>query len=461
MHELLDTLPTGQIIREFLNAPETWLQVGVFAVGLIVAIWLGGWLQQRLQPVTEPGVIAGVGRTAVRTWVLGIVPLTLWLWLLTVSAVLHRRGITTEILRPAMLLAGALAVIRMGVFVLRHTLNPGSRLKAWEGVLTVSIWILVALHILGWLPLVNEILDDYALTIGHVRVSLYNIVSFIFSIALMLLLALSLANAIRWRITKSAVLEDSMKTALSKLSKFILLLLAVVVAMVTAGIDLTAFAVFGGALGVGLGLGLQRIVSNFISGFILVFEGSILQGDVISIGNTFGTVRALHARHVVIRTRDGLDILVPNENLMTSDITNWSYAGDRKIRLILPLQISYSDDPEEALIRLEKLAHGHPRIQTDPPPAAFLLGFGDNGVNLELRVWIDDPEFGGEVRSEMYRRIWHDFKVAGITFPFPQRDIYIKNPDATPAPALPGDKPNNPAKSARGRKRAPEAPPRG
>jgi hypothetical protein len=206
-------------------------------------------------------------------------------------------------------------------------------LKAWEGVLTVTIWTLVALHILGWLPWVEELLDDYALNFGKLRISLLNVVSFVLSIAVMLLVALWLANAIRNRVASSRVLDDSMKVALSKLVKFMLLTLAVLAAMMAAGIDITAFAVFGGALGVGLGLGLQRVVSNFVSGFILVFEGSIRPGDVISFGNTFGTVRALHTRHIVIHTRDGMDILVPNENLMTSEITNWSYEGDRKIRL--------------------------------------------------------------------------------------------------------------------------------
>jgi small-conductance mechanosensitive channel len=225
-----------------------------------------------------------------------------------------------------------------------------------------------------------------------------------------------------------------------------------------AGIDITAFAVFGGALGVGLGLGLQRVVSNFVSGFILVFEGSIRPGDIISFQDTYGTVKSLHTRHVVIRTRDGLDILVPNENLLTSDITNWSYAGDRKIRLRLPVQISYNDDPAQAMQRLDSLARAHALVLQDPPPQTFLLGFGDNGVNLELRVWIDDPDIRGKIRTEMYLEIWDDFHAAGISFPFPQRDVYIKDfPErgAVPAVATSGSR----AKSARGQRRAAKARP--
>lgn len=454
MQDLLEALPSSTTIRDFLNSPFTWWQLGIFLAGLLLAKLIGAWLLPRLQSVTAAGGIEeGMRRTAVRSGTLALVPLLLWLWLLAASAILHKQGWSTGLLHPAMILAGALAVIRMGVFVLRHSLNPGGPLKAWEGVLTVTIWTLVALHILGWLPWVEELLDDYAFNFGKLRISLLNVVSFMLSIAVMLLVALWLANAIRNRVTSSRVLDESMKVALSKLVKFVLLTLAVLAAMMAAGIDITAFAVFGGALGVGLGLGLQRVVSNFVSGFILVFEGSIRPGDVISFHDTYGTVKSLHTRHVVIRTRDGLDILVPNENLLSSDITNWSYAGDRKIRLRLPVQISYNDEPEQAMRLLDRLARAHERVLKDPPPQCFLLGFGDNGVNLELRVWIEDPDMRGTIRTDMYLKIWDAFHAAGISFPFPQRDVYIKDFPQTataPAAATSGSR----AKSARDRKRA-------
>jgi len=458
MQELLDVLPSSEAIRDFLNSPSTWMQIGVFAAGFLVVKLIAHWLLPRLEALIQPGVIEGMRRTAMRTGTLALVPLLLWLWLLAAIPMLRNQGWDTVLLQPAMTLAGALALIRMGVFVLRHSFSPGGPLKAWEGALTVTIWTLVALHILGWLPRVEQLLDDYALSFGAVRVSLLNVVNFILSIALLLLLALWLANLIRGRVERSRALEDGMKIALSKLVKFALLTLAVLAAMVAAGIDITAFAVFGGALGVGIGLGLQRVVSNFVSGFILAFEGSVRPGDVITIGDTYGTVRALHTRYIVIRTRDGLDILVPNENLMTSEITNWSYEGDRKIRLRLPVQISYDDEPGEVLALLDRLAHGHERVLPDPPPRAFLMGYGDNGVDLELRVWIDDPDSRGEIRNELYLRIWDEFRDAGITIPFPQRDVYIKDfPGTAPPPA--GARPGNRAGSARGRKRADPAKP--
>lgn len=458
MQELLDSFPSSVEIRDFLNLTSTWWQVGILLAGMLLAKLIGSGLQKYFQTLVQTGIKDGIGRTALRTAMLALVPLLLWLWLVTAHAILHKRGEVTTLLYPAMILAGALAVIRMGVFALRHSFSPGSKLKAWEGVLTVTIWTLVALHILGWLPYVEQMLDEYAFIFGKVRISLYNVISFVLSIALMLLVALWLTSAIRDRVTRSEALDDSMKLALAKLIKFVLLTLAVLLAMITAGIDITALTVFGGALGVGLGLGLQRVVSNFVSGFILAFEGSIRLGDVISFGNTFGTVKALHARHVVIHTRDGMDILVPNENLMTSDITNWSYEGDRRIRLRLLVQIGYDDDTEQAITLLEQTAHQNKQVLSDPAPTALVTGFGDNGINLELMVWIEDPEHSGDVRSQLYRQIAKTFKATGISLPFPQREIYIKEAAGIFPRAAKSD---SPEESAHDRKPKPKAKPPG
>jgi small-conductance mechanosensitive channel len=442
--------------RALLALPGTWWQLAVVGGGLLLAWLLGHFLQQRLKPIVQPGGITGVGRTAMRTGMHASIPLIWWLLLLAAQTWSRRRGMTIDVLHTAVILVGALALIRMGVFVLRHSFSPGSRLKAWEWSLTVTIWGLVALHLFGLLPVAVEVLDDYAFLFGKTRISLYTIVSFVLSIALLSLVALWLTNGIQSLLRRTEAFDDSIKLVLGKLSRFLLLTLAVVVAMVTAGIDLTALAVFGGALGVGLGLGLQRIVSNFVSGVILAFEGSIRPGDVLSIGNTFGEVKALHARHIVVRDRDGRDILIPNETLLTSEIINWSY-GDRNVRFRLPVQISYQDDPEQAMALMIQAARETARVLADPEPVARLMGFGDNGINLELRLWIHDPENGvNNVRSDAYLRIWQLFRAHGITIPYPQRDVRLIPERAAPAPfpspGKPGSRPGS------GRDQMPEAP---
>ena len=184
-----------------------------------------------------------------------------------------------------------------------------------------------------------------------------------------------------------------MRVMLTKISKFSFYGLAILLALKSVGIDLTAFAVFSGAIGVGIGFGLQKIFSNFISGFILLFDRSIRPGDVISIGDRFGWVQSLQARYVVVRDRDGVETLIPNENLITSEVMNWSYS-DRAVRQRIPVQISYENDPEFAMELLLKAVDGKERILSSPEPAARFLGFGDNGMDLELRIWINDPESG-------------------------------------------------------------------
>jgi len=425
METLADLQDLATFAIALLSSPDTWWQLVITATGFLVAQLTGQFLQQRLQPLLNPGGVTGIGRTAMRTGSLALVPLLWWFTLLAASAWLRRHGYPTDVMHYVVILVGAFALIRMGVFVLRHSFSPGSKLKAWEWSLTVTIWGLVALHILGLLPVVIDVLDDYALTLGSTRISLYMVTSFVLSIALLSLVALWLTNGIQALLRRADSLDESFKLVLSKLARFLLLTLAVVVAMITAGIDLTALAVFGGALGVGLGLGLQRIVSNFVSGIVLAFEESIRPGDVVSVGNTFGVVRGLHARHIEVHDRDGKDILIPNETLLTSEIINWSY-GDRNVRFRLPLQISYQNDPETAMTIMEQAARDTERVLADPPPVARMMGFGDNGINLELRLWVNDPENGvNNVRSDTYVRIWHAFRAAGISIPYPQRDVRL------------------------------------
>ncbi len=430
---MLEIFPSREVVLEYLSRSTTWRQILILLFGLVIAWAASRLLRRPLENATRPGAISEAPRMAVRSGALVVFPLVLWIWLFVAVVLSRRLELAFDLLRPAMLLTGALVLVRVGVFILRHSLSPGSRLKAWEGTLTTAIWLLLVLHILGWLPTLGQILDEYAIELGKVRLSLLTVASFIFSFAVLLFMALGLSHALQWRVMKSPALDGSLKVAITKLGKFFLLTGAVLVALITAGIDITALAVFGGALGVGLGLGLQRIVSNFVSGVILGFEGSIRPGDVITLGKTVGTVEALHARHAVIHTFDGQDILVPNENLMTSEITNWSH-GDRNVRLKLPVPISYRDDPEKAIALLEAVAHGHPRVLKSPPPAGVLTAFGDNGINLELHVWISDPERSlvGCI-SELNRSIWKTLKDAGITMPFPQRDVHLIGA----APALP------------------------
>ncbi|NOR40982.1 MAG: mechanosensitive ion channel [Gammaproteobacteria bacterium] len=335
-------------------------------------------------------------------------------------------GYETPLLDMLAKLLVALAIIRLIVYALRVGIAPGPGLKAWEKVISTSIWVIVALHLLGWLPVVETSLDQLALGTGEHRVSLLMAGKFVVLSALYLLLALWLAGVIEQWLKGSPHINISLRVGVSKISKVVLLTVAIIMALTEAGVNLASLTVFGGALGVGIGFGLQKIVSNFISGFILLGDRSIRPGDVISVGTNYGWVKELRARYIVVRNRDGVETLIPNENLVTTDVINWSYS-DRRVRVRVPVQISYNDDPEQAMAVMEQAATANERVLKSPEPAVRLMEFADSGIALELRVWMTDPEVGvGNVRSDINLAIWHGFKAAGITIPYPQRDVHLR-----------------------------------
>jgi small-conductance mechanosensitive channel len=357
-----------------------------------------------------------------------VFPLSMLLVALVGRVVLQHHQVAVPLLLTlAVPLMMSLAAIRLTIYILRQALRPGPAVKAWEHLISTSIWLLVALHLLGWLPKVARALDAFGYSFGSVRVSLLTVLELSLVIGVLMMLAAWLSKTIEAAVSHSSYLSSGVKIGLSKTAKLVLYTLAGLLSLNAVGIDLSALAVFGGALGVGLGFGLQRIASNFISGFILVFDRSIRPGDVISINQKFGWVQELRARYIVVRDRDGVETLIPNENLITTEVINWSYS-DKQVRIKLPVQISYEDDPEAAMAILAQVAQGASRVLQNPPPAARLMGFGDSGIDLELRAWIRDPQQGvNNVRSELNMGIWKGFKAAGITIPYPQQDLHVKH----------------------------------
>ena len=409
-----------------LDRSDNWWQIGIILVALLVAYFISNKLSNYLTTVTSSDSIKSLKRITLKTVKRLVFPISALLLILIGKGVLHSLKIPSQFLDIAIPLLLSLATIRIIFYILRKGFAPSPLLKAWENIISTIIWLLVALYLLDILPAVIKSLESIGFNLGQNRITFLSVINFFLFIAIFFTLAIWLSNTIERRMQSSHNLNASMKVALSKLTKVIFITFAVLIALDTAGIDLTALTVFGGALGVGLGFGLQRIASNFISGFLLLFDKSIKPGDTISIGDKFGWVQELRARYIVVRDRDGVDTLIPNENLITTDVINWSYS-DLNVRLKAPISISYHDDPELAMKLMLEAAFETPRVLSDPEPAARLMSFGDNGIELETRVWINDPQNGlSNVRSELNVNMWRKFKEAGITIPFPQRDVYIK-----------------------------------
>ncbi|MDP2353315.1 MAG: mechanosensitive ion channel [Pseudomonadota bacterium] len=419
-----EILATWQI--QLQNA-QFWWEVAALLLAAAGAALVHRVLSQSLVDLSEQSAESNMRYLALKTLQRLLFPISMLMGVLAGRMLLEHEGYPVGLLNLAVPLLTSLATIRIVVYFLRKTFRPGPAVKAWESLIATSVWIIVALHLLGWLPTVLEGLDAMALNVGTNRISVLAVGKLVFAVALLWILALWLSRLIESRISQAQYVNASMQVALVKLSKFVLLVLALLLALNMVGIDLTALAVFGGAVGVGLGFGLQRIASNFISGFIVLFDRSIRPGDVITIGDKFGWVQELHARYVVVKDRDGVERLIPNETLITNEVINWSYT-DRNVRLKVPVSISYDNDPEQALALLMEAARANPRVLADPEPGTRLMSFGDNGIELELRVWIQDPQAGlASVRSDINLAIWRAFKEAGITIPYPQRDLHIRS----------------------------------
>lgn len=290
------------------------------------------------------------------------------------------------------------------------------------------IWIVTALNILQLLDPAIDMFDRAAVSVGDVRVSVLLVIKGILSLAVLLWVATALSGVLERRFKAVSELTPSVQVLLAKLTKVTLIVVALVVGLKTIGVDLSAFAFFSGALGLGIGFGLQKVISNLVSGIILLMDKSIKPGDVIAVQETYGWVKSFGARYASVITRDGIEHLIPNEEFITQRVENWSYT-DSKVRLKIPIGVSYDSDIRLAAKLAIEAAAETDRVIDDPAPKCLLLGFGDNSVNLELRVWIEDPADGvRNVRSAILFVVWDKFMDAGVKFPFPQRDLHVKGP---------------------------------
>ncbi len=294
--------------------------------------------------------------------------------------------------------------------------------------IAVVAFVVAALNIARLLGPTAGLLDAMAITIGTLRLSALLALKGIALLVVLLWAANLIARVIEQRLGSFPGITPTMHVLAAKLARIVLLTLAVVLALGAVGIDLTAFAVFSGAIGVGVGFGLQKVVSNLVSGVILLVDRSIKPGDVIEIDGTYGWISRMNARYVSVVTRNGTEFLIPNEDLITQRVTNWTYSNDL-VRLHVPVGVGYDSDLRQAIALAIEAAGAVERVLHEPRPACLVTGFGDSTVNLDLRVWIADPRAGtANVRSEVLLQLWDRFRAHGITLPFPQRDLNIRDP---------------------------------
>jgi small-conductance mechanosensitive channel len=295
-------------------------------------------------------------------------------------------------------------------------------------VVSVLAWSVAALSIVGLLDEVISGLDRAGIVIGGLRVTALLALKTAALLLLTLWLAVALSNLIDRRLRSYSDLTPSIQVLLGKLFRAAMITFAVLIVLGSVGIDFSALAIFSGAVGVGLGFGLQKIVSNLVSGIILLADKSIKPGDVITVGDNFGWVDTMGARYTSVVGRDGREYLVPNEDFVTQRVINWSYSNDR-VRLEIRFGVSYASDPHVVRKLAIEAAAVSPRVMREPGPSCHLRAFGDSSIDFVLRFWIRDPREGlGSVRNAVMLAVWDAFKREGIEFPYPQRDVNLKEP---------------------------------
>ena len=293
--------------------------------------------------------------------------------------------------------------------------------------LSALIWIIAALRILNIYQETINFLDSLAFSSGNLRLSLLLIIKTVIIFSILFWLAGKLSRLITSRIDDSDGLTPSIKVLLNKMTKFLIFTSAILFTVSTVGIDLSAFAFLGGAIGVGLGFGLQKIVSNFISGIIILADKSIKPGDVVEIGDVYGWVRKLDTRFVSVVTRSGKEFLIPNEDFITQEVINWSYS-DELVRVEAEVGVSYNSDLQLVQELMMESIKEKERILNEPEPNVLLISFEDSAVNFEIRFWISDPRNGIQnIRSQVLLSIWDSFEKNDIVIPFPQQDYHLKS----------------------------------
>ena len=289
-------------------------------------------------------------------------------------------------------------------------------------------WTIAALNILGLQEPIGAALDSFGVVIGGLRVSPLLLIKTVLLLLLTLWVANVTSDFLERRMRSVAELTPSIQVLIGKLIRLLLITFAILIVLSTVGIDFSALAFFSGAVGVGLGFGLQKIVSNLVSGIILLVDKSIKPGDVISVGDSFGWVESMGARYTAVVTRDGREFLIPNEDFVTQRVINWSYSN-AEVRVDVEFGVSYRADPHQVRELAVEAARSSNRVLTTPAPICNLKAFGDSSLDFVLYFWIRDPIAGtGNVRGDVLLALWDAFRRENIEIPFPQRDINMRTP---------------------------------
>jgi small-conductance mechanosensitive channel len=402
-----------------VQSPEFLIQCAIIVLSGFLAYWLGILARPALTRVALRHVPRNWGPGFIRSAEYIAAPLFWLLALWAAELIGAMLGLAMPVVGAGIDLVLAWIAIRLLSFTVRsHTISA---------VISVAAWSIAALNILNlYGPLVDYLrsLHVYDRDKTHFITALDTMHAVIVLIVLLWLTRL-VYRALHRLINQATSLTPSLQVLFIQLLQIFLPAIAVIIALQSIGLDLTTLTVAFGAIGLGVGLGLQRVVANLVAGLTLLIGKTIKPGDIIEYKNSYGWVTGMGARYVTLRTRDGVEHLVPNDYFLTNGVENWSYS-DVRLRLRIPVTISYDSDLRKAIALGIEAAKSVKRVIERPEPLCLVKAFGDSGIDLEVRAWIEDPRNGTQnVKSEVMLALWDRYNEAGISFPVPQRDVRI------------------------------------
>jgi small-conductance mechanosensitive channel len=402
-----------------VTSPWFYLQLGLILAGAGIAFASGTAIRSRVDVASFAMGWPAPLRLFARVLV-GSSSTAIFAVLMRVARIVMRASTwpsRSYLLAVAAKLALAWLIIRLVTSVIRNTFMVR--------LVSISAWLVAALSIIGQLDPAIDALDSVSVVLGGLRLTPLLLIKLGVLLVIALWLSNIASNFAESRITRSGDLTPSIQVLLVKMIRLALMIFAVAVVMSAVGINLSALAIFSGAAGVGIGFGLQKIVANFISGIILLADKSVKPGDLVTIGDSSGRISAMKTRYISVAAGDGREFLIPNEDLVTQKVTNWTYT-DKNTLVKVNFGTNYDADPRLVCKLAIEIAAAAPRALKPKPPNCILTEFTEAGMKFALTFWIADPDGMDNVKSDVMLSLWEAFKRADIRVPYPVREIRIR-----------------------------------
>jgi len=420
LHDITEFLhAAARSVGAEVTSPWFYLQLGLILAGAGIAFATGAVIRSRI----DMTALAMGWPTPLRLFMRVLVssaPTAVFAAEMTLARVVMLASTwpsRSYLLNVAANLALAWLIIRLITSVIRNSFIVR--------LVSLLAWLVAALSILGQLGPTIDALDSVSIELGGLRLTPLLLIK----LGLLLIVALWLTNIasnfVESRITRSDDLTPSIQVLLVKMTRLALMIFAVAVVLSAVGINLSALAIFSGAAGVGVGFGLQKIVANFISGIILLADKSVKPGDLVTIGDSTGRISEMKTRYISVAAGDGREFLIPNEDLVTQKVTNWTYT-DKNTLVKVNFGASYDADPRLVCKLALEIAATAKRAIKGKPPNCIITEFAEAGVKFSLTFWIADPDGMDNVKSEVMLSLWEVFKREGIRMPYPVRELRIR-----------------------------------